>query len=68
MNIILANVVCARVEDISCAEKRYIVDEVNPYQIRLVLKNREEIYIPYENGKVERDLQWDNLVQKLELC
>lgn len=62
----LAKICCVRIEDISCIQKRYIGDEINPYRINIILKNREEIEVPYENGKVERDLEWDKLVQELE--
>ena len=64
--MIFANICYVRTEDISCIQKRYVGDETNPYRINIILKNREEIEIPYENGKVERDAEWNIVIQELE--
>lgn len=50
-------------DEIVSFQKRFVPNEVNGYRILVMLKNRDEIEIPFENGKVERDEAWKEIMK-----
>lgn len=52
-----------KLDEIVSFQKRFVPNEVNGYRILVMLKNRDEIEIPFENGKVERDEAWKEIMK-----
>ena len=50
-------------DEIVSFQKRFVPEEIDGYRILVMLKNRDEIEIPFENGKVERDEVWKEIMK-----
>ena len=64
-SLVIGDFCTVRVDEIVSIQKRQQLDVVNPYYILIILKNRDEIEIPFENGKVERDECWKEIMEAI---
>lgn len=64
-SLVIGDFCTVRVDEIVSIQKRQQLDVINPYYILIMLKNRDEIEIPFENGKVERDECWKEIMEAI---